>query len=255
MRQATAWHLSSAQPGRSLNSNLLLPECCKWEATEFQTQRRLFFFNPLASLPQSAASGSWNLRKSPGLSGLSLSQACRSFRGADLLALEVTYVWEKFTEPKTFRPKVGRGEPRRIDVLVRGAACSDKSKIHWPLCLWSRGKTAREKRKHKCFFFQCLCIYIYIYFLLTDKHKNNPQYWQSTACFSFLEFLINIFTHIHIFKKETVKWQWTHLRQYRFSTSQSFGMNTFPWLIYSAHLRNSFFSVLSVQCIFWLYDF
>lgn len=169
MRQATAWHLSSAQPGRSLNSNLLLPECCKWEATEeFRTQRRLFFFTPLASLPQSAASGSWNLRKSPGLSGLSLSQACRSFRGADLLALEVTYVWEKFTEPKTFRPKVGRGEPRRIDVLVRGAACSDKSKIHWPLCLWSRGKTAREKRKHKCFFFS-MFMYIYLYILFIDR--------------------------------------------------------------------------------------
>lgn len=121
------------------------------------------FFTPLASLPQSAASGSWNLRKSPGLSGLSLSQACRSFRGADLLALEVTYVWEKFTEPKTFRPKVGRGEPRRIDVLVRGAACSDKSKIHWPLCLWSWGKTVCEKGKHKCFFSMFMYIYIFIY--------------------------------------------------------------------------------------------
>lgn len=34
------------------HSNLLLPECCKWEATEFQTPTRRFFLPSLASLPQ-----------------------------------------------------------------------------------------------------------------------------------------------------------------------------------------------------------
>lgn len=147
-------------------------------------RKGVVFFTPLASLPRSADSGSWNLRKSPGLSGLSLSQACRSFRGPDLLALEETYVWEKFTEPKTFRPKVGRGEPRRIDVLVRGAAGSDNSKIHWSLCLWSRRKTAREKGKHTFFsVYVYTFIYTFFYWRTNIKIIHNTDRTQCVFLF------------------------------------------------------------------------